>query len=78
MLKQLIRYSFLSVTFFLVECAGLSSDSVQNEVGQAINLDQLPAQDKLPKFSSETACEACPMGGTFIALFHLKRIRFIV
>lgn len=73
MLKQVIRYLFLGAAFFLVGCAGLSTDSVQNEAGQAINLDQLPAQEELPKFSSETAREGMPNGWNFYRIAPFKK-----
>ena len=73
MLKHLIGSVFLGTVFFLAGCVGLSGDSVQNEAGQAINLDQLPSQDELPKFSSETAREGMPNGWNFYRIAPFKK-----
>lgn len=58
---------------FLVGCAGLSVDSVQNESGQAFNADVLPDQEELPKFSAETAREGTPNGWNFYRIAPFKK-----
>ena len=73
MLKQATLFLIFSATLFLVGCAGLSGDSVQNEVGQPFNADQLPAQDELPKFSAETARDGMPNGWNFYRIAPFKK-----
>jgi len=74
MFKQASLLFITSATlFFLVGCAGLSGDSVQNETGQAFNVDQLPAQEELPKFSTETAREGMPNGWNFYRIAPFKK-----
>jgi hypothetical protein len=63
----------LSTIFFLGACAGLSSDSVQNEAGQPFNPDLLPAQEELPKFSAETARNGMPNGWNFYRIAPFKK-----
>jgi len=62
----------LIVAFNLVACAGLSRDSVQDESGQVLSLDQLPAQEELPKFSAETARDGMPVGWHFYRIAPYK------
>ncbi|QWE09164.1 DUF3047 domain-containing protein [Polynucleobacter ibericus] len=73
MLKQVSLLSIISTVLFLTGCAGLSGDSVQNEAGQAFNVDQLPAQDELPKFSVETARDGMPHGWNFYRIAPFKK-----
>jgi hypothetical protein len=73
MLKFLLHSFILCITFALGGCAGLSGDSVQNESGQTFNLDQLPTQDELPKFSAETAREGTPNGWNFYRIAPYKK-----
>ena len=73
MLKRVSLLLFLGATLFLAGCAGLGGDSVQNETGQAFNVDQLPAQDELPKFSSETARDGMPNGWNFYRIAPFKK-----
>ena len=65
--------SILIVAFNLVACAGLSRDSVQDESGQVLSLDQLPAQEELPKFSAETARDGMPVGWHFYRIAPYKK-----
>ena len=62
-----------SAILFLAGCAGLGGDSVQNDAGQAFNVDQLPAQEELPKFSAETAREGMPNGWNFYRIAPFKK-----
>ncbi len=64
---------FLLIAALLGSCAGLSGDSVQGESGQALSLDQLPAQEDLPKFSAETAREGMPAGWHFYRIAPYKK-----
>ena len=73
MLKQGLLLLFTSALFFLSGCAGLGSNSVQNETGQAFNADQLPAQEDLPKFSAETARAGTPNGWNFYRIAPFKK-----
>ena len=54
-------------------CTGLSGDSVQNESGQALNADQLRAQEDLPKFSAEKPHEGMPQGWHFYRIAPCKK-----
>jgi len=63
----------LIVALNLVACAGLSRDSVQDESGQVLSLDQLPAQEELPKFSAETARDGMPVGWHFYRIAPYKK-----
>jgi len=63
----------ISAALFLAGCAGLSGDSVQNEAGQALNVNQLPAQEELPKFSAETARDGMPQGWNFYRIAPFKK-----
>ena len=65
--------SILIVAFNLVACAGLSRDSVQDESGQVLSLDELPAQEELPKFSAETARDGMPVGWHFYRIAPYKK-----
>ena len=73
MSKQVTLFLIFSTTLFLVGCAGLTSDSVQNEAGQPFNADQLQAQDELPKFSAETARDGMPNGWNFYRIAPFKK-----
>ncbi len=61
------------LTLNLVACAGLSRDSVQDESGQVLSLDKLPAQEELPKFSTETARDGMPVGWHFYRIAPYKK-----
>ena len=73
MLKNGLFLFIFSAVLFLAGCAGLSGDSVQNEAGQALNVDQLPAQEDLPKFSAETARDGTPSGWNFYRIAPFKK-----
>ena len=73
MWKRSPLFLILSVILILVGCAGLSSDSVQNEAGQPFNADLLPAQEELPKFSAETARNGMPNGWNFYRIAPFKK-----
>lgn len=61
------------VAMALAACAGFNKDSIQNESGQAFSIDQLPAQEDLPKFSAETAREGMPNGWNFYRIAPFKK-----
>jgi len=63
----------LIVACNLVACAGLSRDSIQDEQGQTVSLDQFPAQEELPKFSAESAREGMPVGWHFYRIAPYKK-----
>lgn len=73
MLKQSSLLLIIGTVLFLAGCAGLSGDSVQNEAGQAFNVDQLQAQEDLPKFSAETARDGMPNGWNFYRIAPFKK-----
>jgi hypothetical protein len=56
----------------LTGCAG-PGGSVQNESGQNFQVDQLQAQDELPKFSTETARDGLPTGWNFYRIAPYKK-----
>jgi hypothetical protein len=60
-------------TVFLVGCAGLTGNSIENEAGQAFNADQLPAQEDLPKFSAEKPRDGMPDGWHFYRIAPYKK-----
>jgi len=57
----------------LAGCAGLGGGSVQDEYGQTVNMDQVPSQEELPKFSSQTAREGVPGGWHFYRIAPNKK-----
>ena len=57
----------------LVACAGFSRNSVQDESGQVLSLDQLPLQEELPKFSAEKAHDGMPVGWHFYRIAPYKK-----
>ncbi|MBU3567200.1 DUF3047 domain-containing protein [Polynucleobacter alcilacus] len=73
MLKRILGPTILCTVFALAGCAGFGGDSIQNESGQAFNVDQLPAQDELPKFSAETARDGMPNGWNFYRIAPYKK-----
>jgi len=73
MLKRILGPTILCAVFALAGCAGFGGDSIQNESGQALNVDQLPAQDELPKFSAETARDGMPNGWNFHRIAPYKK-----
>ncbi|ANI99165.1 hypothetical protein A8O14_03070 [Polynucleobacter wuianus] len=73
MLKSVFFSLFISIVFALTGCAGLGGGSVQNESGQTFNVDQMPAQEELPKFSAETARDGMPNGWNFYRIAPYKK-----
>jgi hypothetical protein len=57
----------------LAGCAGFTGNSIENEAGQAFNVDQLPAQEDLPKFSAEKARDGMPEGWHFYRIAPYKK-----
>ncbi len=70
-LRSLLLLSALAC--FLVGCAGFTGNSIENESGQALNLEQLPAQEELPKFSIQKPRNAIPEGWSFYRIAPYKR-----
>ena len=71
-----IYHYFLLIPFLataLVGCAGFGSGSVQDEFGQTVNMDQVPTQDDLPKFSNQTVREGMPGGWHFYRIAPNKK-----
>ena len=62
-----------AVSICLAGCAGFTGNSVENEAGQAFNVDQLPAQEDLPKFSAEKARDGMPEGWHFYRIAPYKK-----
>jgi hypothetical protein len=70
-LRRLLLLSALAC--FLAGCAGFTGKSIENESGQALNLEQLPAQEELPKFSIQKPRNAMPEGWSFYRIAPYKR-----
>jgi len=73
MFRQVHLIFLICTAIALTACAGLNKDSIQNESGQAFNIDQIPAQEDLPKFSAETAREGMPNGWNFYRIAPFKK-----
>lgn len=73
MFKPHSTFLLISAALVLAGCAGMGGNSVQNEAGQAFNVDQLPAQEELPKFSAETARDGMPNGWNFYRIAPFKK-----
>jgi hypothetical protein len=73
MLKRLLYPLMICTVAVLLGCAGFGGNSVQDESGQAFNIDQLPAQEELPKFSAETPREGMPNGWNFYRIAPYKK-----
>jgi Protein of unknown function (DUF3047) len=69
-----IKTGFLIILTFclLTGCAGFSRNSIQDEAGNALQLDQLPLQSDIPKFSAETARDGMPAGWQFYRIAPYK------
>ncbi len=70
-LRSLLLLS--AATMFLAACASFTGQSVENESGQLLNVDQLPAQEDLPKFSSQKARNGMPEGWHFYRIAPYKK-----
>ncbi|OYY11380.1 MAG: hypothetical protein B7Y67_14500, partial [Polynucleobacter sp. 35-46-11] len=57
----------------LLGCAGFTGNSIENEAGQAFNVDQLPAQEDLPKFSADRPRNGMPDGWHFYHIAPYKK-----
>ena len=67
---------FLFIPFLataLAGCAGFGSGTVQDEFGQTISMDQVPTQEELPKFSTQTARAGMPGGWHFYRIAPNKK-----
>lgn len=73
MRKLSIFLPMILVAFVLSGCAGFGGSSVQDESGQAFHVDQIPAQEELPKFSAEAAKEGMPQGWSFYRIAPYKK-----
>jgi len=73
MSRQVHLIFLVCTAIALTACAGFNKDSIQNESGQAFNIDQIPAQEDLPKFSAETAREGMPNGWNFYRIAPFKK-----
>lgn len=73
MLKTSFVYLFILLSLILSGCVGIDSGSVQNESGQALNVDQLPAQEELPKFSAGVSQQGLPDGWHFYRIAPYKK-----
>jgi hypothetical protein len=73
MIRSVFISLFLLMTLALVGCAGFGGAPVQNEAGETLNAEQLPAQDELPKFSADAAREGMPHGWSFYRIAPYKK-----
>jgi Protein of unknown function (DUF3047) len=64
---------FLFLGFSLVGCAGFNKNSIQDESGQSLQMDQIPEQESLPKFSVNTARNGTPTGWNFYRIAPYKK-----
>ncbi len=67
------RLLLSALACFLAGCAGFTGNSIENESGQALNLEQLPAQEELPKFSIQKPRDSTPEGWSFYRIAPYKR-----
>ena len=70
-LKSLLLISM--TTFFLAGCAVFTGSSVENESGQTMSIDQMPAQEDLPKFSIQKPRNGMPEGWSFYRIAPYKK-----
>ncbi|QWE15956.1 DUF3047 domain-containing protein [Polynucleobacter sp. AP-Nino-20-G2] len=73
MLKRILLIACISSSILLVACAGFTGQSLENEAGQPFNVDQLPAQEELPKFSTERPRDGMPEGWHFYRIAPYKK-----
>lgn len=76
MLKRILLRSLLllsATTMLLAACASFTGQSVENESGQLLNVDQLPSQEDLPKFSSQKGRNGMPEGWHFYRIAPFKK-----
>ena len=73
MRKIVLFFVVIFVAVTLSGCAGFSGSSVQDESGQTFRVDQIPAQEELPKFSAEAAREGMPQGWSFYRIAPYKK-----
>ncbi|WP_255538825.1 DUF3047 domain-containing protein [Polynucleobacter sp. Latsch14-2] len=71
--RMAVYASILIAILNLVACAGFSRNSVQDESGKVLSVDQLPAQEELPKFSAEKARDGMPVGWHFYRIAPYKK-----
>jgi len=69
--RSLLLVTVIAVS--LAGCAGLTGNSIENEAGQPFNADQLPAQEDLPKFSTEQPRAGTPDGWNFYRIAPYKK-----
>lgn len=73
MIKKLCRLCFFLGIAAILGCTGLGGVSVQNESGQSVDLEKLPAQEDLPKFSAERVQKGMPTGWHFYRIAPYKK-----
>ncbi|SNX29434.1 Protein of unknown function [Polynucleobacter meluiroseus] len=71
--KKAVGCLGVALLFTFSGCAGFSDNTIQDESGQAVNLDQLPAQENLPKFSAGQPGSATPEGWHFYRIAPYKK-----
>jgi Protein of unknown function (DUF3047) len=73
MRKITLFFTALLMAILLSGCAGFGGGALQDDSGQAISVDQIPAQEELPKFSSEAARDDMPQGWSFYRIAPYKK-----
>jgi len=73
MRKSVFIYLLGLLLIALSGCSGFSGSGIQNESGQTVNLDQLAAQEDLPKFSTAALKEGMPDGWSFYRIAPYKK-----
>jgi hypothetical protein len=63
----------LAISLVLGGCADFGGGKVQDESGRALNVDQITAQDDLPKFSVQKPQEDMPSGWSFYRIAPNKK-----
>ena len=71
--KITLFFTTLLLAMLLSGCAGFRSGLTQDDAGQTISVDQIPAQEELPKFSAEAAKQGMPQGWSFYRIAPYKK-----
>ena len=73
MRKIALFLTTILLAIVLSGCAGFGGDSVQDESGKSFRVDQIPAQEELPKFSAQAGREGMPQGWNFYRIAPYKK-----
>lgn len=73
MLKSLFRLATIFLVISLLGCAGFGGSTPQDELGQPLSMDQMPAQEDILKFSAQAPREGMPNGWSFYRIAPYKK-----